>query len=59
MGLGFCRANIPFIAEEKYIFICIDYVTKWVEEKSLYSTSEKSVIDFFYEDILTFFGIPR
>jgi hypothetical protein len=59
MGLGFCGTNLSFITKKRYILVCTDYVTKWVEEKSLRSASEESVIDFLYEDIFTRFGIPR
>ena len=45
--------------EKKYILICIDYVTKWVEAKSLLRATEKSVIEFIYEDIFTCFGVPH
>ena len=33
-------------------------MTKWVEEKSLLRATEKSVIEFIYEEIFTCFGIP-
>ena len=36
----------------------MDYVTKWVEDKSLYSANEQSV-DFMFEEIFTHFGVPR
>lgn len=39
--------------------ICTDYVTKWVEAKALFSTTEHSVVSFLYEDIFTCFGVPR
>jgi hypothetical protein len=34
-------------------------VTKWVEAKALYSSSEQSVVDFIFEEIFTRFGMPR
>jgi transposase InsO family protein len=39
--------------------VCTDYATKWVEEKSLFRATEKSVVEFIYEDIFTHFGVPR
>ena len=44
---------------KSYILVCMDYVTKWVEEKSLFRATEKSVVEFIYEDIFTLFGVPR
>eukprot|EP00253_Pinus_taeda_P028150 PITA_28150 len=44
---------------KKYILVCTDYVTKWVEAKALFSTIENLVVNFFYEDIFTRFGVPR
>jgi len=31
---------------KKYILVCSDYVTKWVEAKTLFRATEKSVIEF-------------
>jgi hypothetical protein len=43
---------------KRYTSICIDYVKKWVEAKYLYSTNEKFVVDFIFEEIFTHFGVP-
>ena len=45
--------------QKKYILVCTDYVTKWVEAKELFFATEHSVISFLYEDIFTHFGVPR
>ena len=37
----------------------MDYVTKWVEDKALFRATEKSVVEFIYEEIVTWFGVPR
>jgi hypothetical protein len=44
--------------KKNYILVCTDYVTKWVEEKSLFRATEKSIVEFIYEDIFTRFGVP-
>jgi hypothetical protein len=45
--------------KKNYILDCIDYVTKWVEEKSLFRATKKSIVEFIYEDIFTQFGVLR
>eukprot|EP00253_Pinus_taeda_P035882 PITA_35882 len=45
--------------KKKYILVCTDYVTKWVEAKALYAATEKAVVEFLFEDIFTRFGVPR
>lgn len=32
---------------------------KWVEAKALYQAIEKSVIDFLFQDIFNYFGVPK
>jgi transposase InsO family protein len=44
---------------KKYILVCTDYVTKWVEAKDLPAASEQSVVDFLFNDIFTRLGVPR
>ena len=45
--------------KKRYILVCIDYVTKWVEAKALYQANEKYIVDFLFEEIFTHFGVPR
>jgi transposase InsO family protein len=42
-----------------YILVCTDYVTKWVEEKSLLRATKKYIVEFIYEDIFTHFDVPH
>ena len=37
----------------------MDYVTKWIEAKALFRATNKSVVEFIYEEIFTLFGVPR
>jgi hypothetical protein len=47
------------MSRKNYIFVCTYNVTKWVEEKSLFRATKKSVVEFIYEDIFTLFGVPH
>jgi hypothetical protein len=58
-ALDFVGPINPTYKKKKYILVCADYVTKWVEEKSLPPASEQSVVDFLFNDIFTKFGVPR
>ena len=42
----------------RYILVCTDYVTKWVEAKALKTDRASDVAKFLYEDIITRFGYP-
>ena len=44
---------------KKYILVCTDYVTKWVEAKALPRATEKAVETFIFSDIFVRFGVPR
>jgi hypothetical protein len=42
-----------------YILISTNYVTKWMEEKSIPSTTEQEVVEFLHEEFFVTFEIPR
>jgi hypothetical protein len=58
-ALDFVGPISPMSRKKNYILVCTDYVTKWVEEKSLFRATKKSVVEFIYEDIFTHFHVPR
>ena len=45
--------------KRRYILICTDYVTKWVEAEAFPRATGEVVVGFLYEDIFTQFGIPQ
>ena len=58
-ALDFVGPISPMSRKKNYIFVCTDYDTKWVEEKSLFRATKKSNVEFIYEDIFTFLIVPR
>ena len=52
-ALDFVGPISPMSRKKKYILDCIDYVTKWVESKDLFRATEKSIVEFIYEEIFT------
>lgn len=57
--LDFLGPISPMSNKKKYILVCTDYVTKWVEGKALYAATEKAIVKFIFEDIFTRFGVPQ
>lgn len=58
-ALDFVGRVSPMCKIKKYILVYTDYVTKWVEAKSLYSPNEQSFFGFLFEEIFTCFGVLR
>jgi hypothetical protein len=58
-ALDFVGPINPPSKGRKYILVCTDYVTKWVEAKDLFIATKISVVDLLFEDIITRFGVPR
>lgn len=48
LALDFVGAINPMSRGKKYILVCIDYVTKWVEERALPRETEKTMVDFLF-----------
>ena len=44
---------------KKYILVCTDYVTKWVEAKEVAREIEETMVLFLFEEIFVRFGVPR
>lgn len=57
-ALDFVGPISPMSKKKKYILVCTNYVTKWVESKSLYASTEKVVVEFLFKDIFTRFSVP-
>ena len=49
----------PSSQQKSYIFVCTDYVTKWVEAKTLTRAIGQVVSNFLFQDIFVHFKIPR
>jgi len=58
-ALDFVGPISPPSKQKKYILVCTDYVTKWVEAKALPFVTENIVVLFLFKDIFTRFGVPR
>ena len=58
-ALDFVGPISPMSNKKKYILVCTDYATKWVEAKALFRATEKSMVEFIYAEIFTQFGVPR
>ena len=58
-ALDFIGPINPPSQGKKYILVCTDYVTKWVEAKPLPRATEQTVVNFLFEEIFVRFGVPR
>ena len=49
----------PPLKGKRYILVCTNYVTKWVESKDLSISTEQTIVNFLFEEIFVRFGVPR
>lgn len=45
--------------QKKYIIVCTDYLTKWVETKAIKAVTEEKVAEFLRKNVVYKFGYPR
>ncbi|XP_074375210.1 uncharacterized protein LOC141716972 [Apium graveolens] len=45
--------------QRKFIVVAIDYFKKWIEAKALAKINTKQIAQFFWENVICRFGIPR
>ena len=48
----------PASGGRRYIFVAVDYFTKWVEAEAVKGIKTKDVISFIWKSIITRFGVP-
>lgn len=44
---------------KNYLIVAIDHFTRWVEVRALATITARKVKEFFYEDVICKFGIPK
>jgi len=57
-GINF-MGPFPLSRNNLYIFVAVDYVSKWVEAIATSTNDSNVVIKFFKKNIFTRFGMPR
>ena len=50
-GMDFVGPNDPPSGQKKYIIVCTDYLTKWVEAKVVKVETEEKVAEFLRENM--------
>ena len=56
-GIDF-MGPIPMSEENKYILVCVDYVSKWVEAQAC-SVNDARIVCKFLRKLFSYFGKPR
>ncbi|XP_071740102.1 uncharacterized protein [Rutidosis leptorrhynchoides] len=59
VGHRHCRSHYCVIRGIKFLVVVIDYFTKWVEAKALAIVTGRRIHNFFWEDIMCWFGISN
>ena len=44
--------------QRKYLFVTMDYFTKWIEAEAVTSITAAEVRKFIWKNIITYFGVP-
>ena len=47
------------VGNKKYLLVCTDYFTKWVETELLISIKDVDIKRFIWKNIVTRFGVPN
>ncbi|MDW3502811.1 hypothetical protein NQ272_27010, partial [Escherichia coli] len=58
-GMEFIGPINPPSKKKQYIIVCIDYLTKWAETKSIKAATEEKVAEFLRENVFYKFQYPR
>ena len=58
-GMDFIGPIDPPYGQEKYIIVCTDYLTKWVETKAVKETTKEKVAELLRENVFYKFRYPR
>ena len=58
-GIDFIEPIDPPSKKKKYIIVCTDYLSKWVEMKAINVEIEEKVVEFLSENVFYKFGYPR
>ena len=58
-GMDFVGPIDPPSGKKKHIIVCIDYLTKWAEEKEVKVETEEEVAEFLRENMFYKFDIPE
>ena len=58
-GMDFIGPIDPPSNGKSYILVYTDYLTKWVEVKTMKHAHDEKVVEFLYEEIFTHYGVPK
>ena len=59
MGPRYCGTFPKAVGNKKYLLVCTDYFTKWVEAEPLANIRNVDVKRFIWKNIVTRFGVPN